>query len=400
MKTFKKGLIIAITNMLALIICFSATFIKPNKPVIDMEPVYEIMFPFIPDAKNGDILKLVKEGYKTVKNLDKEDFYLYYNQAKVFVKYLEISEYQKVFEIRDHVVSETIRIYGANDRAEDSDAFRHLYITALLALEINEEFSVELMKVHEINNLGSMDAIMDSHNNEVALKLYHKWLEEYKPSDKSKYRESLSDFMAHCVQYGDIYNILKFDDAENPTKLIYTSKEVSSTYSYSLPYEKLHLTHKADHFSGDMNQKEIVHLVEELGHSFETTKTNCSCHDKKYFILSPGASNGTAYHIYKFNETVGEVEIKLSIVSKLTKKDFAGLVATIDYLDENNEWVTCVNLLDVLKTNTNYDNLEAVRVAFPKHTYGFRIYISTNNLNFGDVCICEGDVDIFFDKNK
>ena len=48
-------------------------------------------------------------------------------------------------------------------------------------------------------------------------------------------------------------------------------------------------------------------------------------------------------------------------------------------LDANTGYISVDDYVDVLKTNTNYDNLEAIRVTFPKHTYGFRIYISSNN---------------------
>lgn len=144
--------------------------------------------------------------------------------------------------MKNFAVAETIRHYGENQWANDSDAFRHTYFAALLSYEFGTSFALELTTAHEAYTEDPLDKKMDLHNNSRGIALYDVWNSDFKSNNEEEHWTNLSDFITHCVSFGDIYNILKFDSTTNPTKLIYTSIGIPNQELFELPYTKVTIT--------------------------------------------------------------------------------------------------------------------------------------------------------------
>ena len=127
-----------------------------------------------------------------------------------------------VRDIANEVTDTTIEMYGANGSQDDSDAFRHIYLTCVLYERISKYFSQKLMTDHESENTNVVDKNMDLHNNARGLILYEKRVNIGKPG-------SLKGFISHCVYNGHFYNIKKILVTNDESSLIYTEKGVDNS---------------------------------------------------------------------------------------------------------------------------------------------------------------------------
>lgn len=136
-------------------------------------------------------------------------------EFKVIMNALGLSGFFTVKNIAEEVTQTTIEKYGINGYQDDSDAFRHIYLTCVLYDRISRSFAIDLMTAHESETADGIDKQMDLHNNSRGVSLYEKWLAMDKVG-------SLKDFISHCIFNGHFYNTKKIINIDGTPTLVFT----------------------------------------------------------------------------------------------------------------------------------------------------------------------------------
>lgn len=94
--------------------------------------------------------------------------------------------------------------------------------------------------------------------------------------------------------------------------------------------------------------------------------------------LSPRKTGcGLAYLEYNVSKPVFRIDIELALWSDSEYLSNEDSVAYIQYLDDDNNWITSLDLLNDISLNTGYNNLKSYAAYFPDGATDFRIYIET-----------------------
>lgn len=201
--------------------------------IIDTIEYYRDCFPN--DTDDEIINKVYDDIYnkqKYIGGLTSEEFWLIYH-------YLGISGFFKVNNLANDATKTTKEMYGVNNADDDSDAFRHMYLTSILYRDISKDFAQKLMTAHEAGG-DKLNNKMDLHNNARAIILYEKWMAMNQNGE-------LKNYLSHCVANGFFYNIKKIhNDA-----LVYT--DVGNNYSTYLNENviKINSTYNSSMVGGD-----------------------------------------------------------------------------------------------------------------------------------------------------
>ncbi len=171
-----------------------------------------------PNKSENEIAQMVYEDLYSSKRyvggLNSAEFNIIFNS-------LGLRGFFKVRDIANEVTDTTIEKYGISGYQDDSDAFRHTYLSAVLYDRISKKFSIDLMTAHEKETTDSLDKKMDLHNNSRGICLYDRWIK------MGKYG-SLQDFIAHCIFNGHFYNTKKIVTINNSKSLIFTEKGIDN----------------------------------------------------------------------------------------------------------------------------------------------------------------------------
>lgn len=184
------------------------------------------------DALNSDIVlnggTVIEPSYSYYpRGLNRDEFwYIFWN--------LSPWQWGTVGDVKEVTETKTIEIYGVNGNGDNSDAFRHVYLSALLALEFGENFSNGLMSRHE-SYTGSdpvelLRVEMDEHNNPIGASIggaFDNGGNLHDTDDGNDY-EDLAEKVANAVKHGAYYNIKRLNSAN--TALTYTNVGINSSY--------------------------------------------------------------------------------------------------------------------------------------------------------------------------
>lgn len=352
--------------------------IEEEQPELSHEEILDLMYQYIFETNtfsNDDYLGT---------GVNDEEFW-------VIVLNLWPSQYDTALEVKNFAVTETIRHYGENQWANDSDAFRHTYFAALLSYEFGTSFALELTTAHEAYTEDPLDKKMDLHNNSRGITLYDVWNSDFKSNNEEEHWTNLSDFITHCVSFGDIYNILKFDSTTNPTKLIYTSIGIPNQELFVLPYTKVTITQHDYNYEQQYFYYEKSLPITINDYTFNTKRLRTGYIEEEYIVLSPRRLDaGQAYLEYTFNDSIREIDVELTLWSTSEYLTLETSEALIQYKDQNGAWVTCLDLLNDISLSTDRTKPDNYRIVFPEDIYSFRFYITSSaygDRNKGRVCI-------------
>lgn len=131
-------------------------------------------------------------------------------------------------------------------------------------------------------------------------------------------------------------------------------------------------------------------IVSEL---FTTKRLRCGYIEEEYIVLSPRKSDaGTAYLEFDFYKNLYQVTVDLAFWSANEYLTTSDSQALIQYKDENNNWVTILDLLNDIELPTDRTEPKTYTISFPNYSEikVFRFYITTGQVgtrNKGRICI-------------
>ncbi len=185
-----------------------------------------------PEKSETEIAHLV---YDTIYNRQRYVGGLTGAEFWVIMNELGLDGFWTVKDLAAEAESTTIEMYGENGYQNDSDAFRHIYLTCILYHNISKNFAVDLMTAHESETSEGIDKDMDLHNNSRGIQLYEKWR-------NMSQLGLLKNYIHHCVYNGHIYNIIKIVEINSTPTLVYT--EEGSDNSTYINYDIIDLTNR------------------------------------------------------------------------------------------------------------------------------------------------------------
>ncbi|MBS5853208.1 MAG: hypothetical protein ACLUG4_08410 [Bacilli bacterium] len=133
-------------------------------------------------------------------------------------------------------------------------------------------------------------------------------------------------------------------------------------------------------------------------YTLQTTRLRCGYIEEEYIVLSPRRENaGVAYLAFSFNDNISQINVDMTMWSNseyLYASD--GSVALLQVKDNNNNWITLLDLLNDITLPTDRNNPNNYIITFPQNIKEFRFYVASaqvGNRNKGRVCI--GNIEIF-----
>lgn len=243
--------------------------------VIDSIEYYRGLYPEKSDNEIADLVYeslFVRQRY--VGGLTPAEFHVIMNA-------LGLKGFFTVRDIANEVTNVTVEKYGINGYQDDSDAFRHIYLTCVLYDRISRKFAIDLMTAHESETEDGIDKEMDLHNNSRGISLYEKWV------GMNKFG-LLKDFITHCVYNGHFYNIKKIKTFNGISELVYTENGLDNS---------------------EYANKSIVNLTSYSKNSSMTKN------DFQWYKFNSGNKTGT-FNVY----STGEVDLKVELYSTRTKE--------------------------------------------------------------------------------
>lgn len=122
-------------------------------------------------------------------------------------------QYGTIGDIKNKVIDKTIYYYNHSGDGDDSDAFRHTYLSALLTFVFNGNFALQLTNAHEeytgndiiLNNSKTMDL----NNNAVGIELGNNYKNTWNAQMSGDEWDDLAIYVCHAVKYGSYYGIYR-----------------------------------------------------------------------------------------------------------------------------------------------------------------------------------------------
>ncbi len=198
----------------------SETIIKENQRVTETIKYISRERGIKKQTTQNLITDIVSQGYSVSAASTSNDEYVYDlyfgDGANEFWMAFSDKYPIKAYTVMDYVVMamvDTKAEYGKLETDNDSDAFAHIYLVALITYKYGSSFAEEFLSFYKTGYNGSdMTNLnrqsMDLHNNPIGIQVGSNY-RDYQHHMTGDVQKDLITYVKHVVKYGSYYGVLK-----------------------------------------------------------------------------------------------------------------------------------------------------------------------------------------------
>lgn len=242
---------------------------------------------------------------------------------------------------------------------------------------------------------------MDAHTH-----LY--WMKNiYDPTETYDLIIRNSNTGANLVSYNVKENELKISrndwstiisNCDNTLSFCFKRKSNKVNYNESISkIELIRLSPKDYNFEAEYFFYEKSKTITIGSHNIPTKRLRCGFIEGEYIILSARRDNAlTAYLEFSFDKPVKRIDVDLCMWSSNEFINMYNAEAMIQYKNQNNQWVTALDLLKNAVLSKDKSSPNIYSIVFPENTLEIRFYSTSiygADRNKGRICI--GDMVVY-----